>query len=193
MLSFNWENTSVQIYTLNIVFGSALTGLHLIYFFSHRFGLKCVHYSGWKSKESNKNKTKKSNTKKHPKVLKGGEEFAETENLEASHLGCQVINLAVSWKPAQHSFCYTKSVDLTLQSSCSAAVRSSLFLPKCSYSSVGACFDRRQGPNSEFLLAPFWNKWDIHTSSLFLDLWKQVEISYSCHTFQGFCAVRRPC
>lgn len=49
------------------------------------------------------NKQKQNNKvqhKKHPKGLKGGEGFAATENLETSHLGCQVINLAVSWKPA---------------------------------------------------------------------------------------------
>lgn len=191
MLSFNWGNTSIQIGTLNMVFGSALDGLHLIYF-SHRFGARCVYCAlGKKSKEPVKQKIWHI---KHPRGLKGWEGFADTEILETSRLEVKSSIWLFLGNLHQHSYCCTKSsVDLTLQSSCSAAVRSRLFLPKSSYSSVGAYFDRRQGPNSEFLLAALWNKWDIHTSPLFLDLWKQVEISYSCHTSQGFCAVRRPC
>lgn len=193
MLSFNWGNTSIQIGTLNMVFGSALDGLHLIYFIFLIGLVLGVSTVPWVKKVKNQS-NKKIWHIKHPRGLKGWEGFADTEILETSRLEVKSSIWLFLGNLHQHSYCCTKSsVDLTLQSSCSAAVRSRLFLPKSSYSSVGAYFDRRQGPNSEFLLAALWNKWDIHTSPLFLDLWKQVEISYSCHTSQGFCAVRRPC
>lgn len=106
---------------------------------------------GKKSKEPVK---QKNSHIKHPRGVKGWEGFADTEILETFRLEVKSSVWLFLGNLHQHSYCCTKSsVDLTLQSSCSAAVRSSLFLPKCSHSSVGAYFDRRQGPNSEFLLA----------------------------------------
>lgn len=67
MLSFNWENTTIQISALSMVFGSALSGLHVINFFLMGLVIGVSTTLGKKRKESVK-QTKKSNTKNTPKV-----------------------------------------------------------------------------------------------------------------------------
>lgn len=51
-------------------------------------------------KKSKKPVKQKNPTQKTPQRSKKGRGFADAEHLATSHLGCQTIYLAVSWKPA---------------------------------------------------------------------------------------------